>query len=92
VGGVAVFFGLNTLMKMPFSTDFLNSGEMSALLIRMVRYTLVVFAVLGAYPMVFKYGDKLFEKEKAAGAKEVTQSENNTDTPEQSPDGRGDAK
>ena len=92
VGGVAVFFGLNTLMKMPFSTDFLNSGEMSALLIRMVRYTLVVFAVLGAYPMVFKVGDKWFEKERAAGAKEVTQSENNTDTPEQSPDGRGDAK
>jgi hypothetical protein len=30
------FVGLNTLTKMPFSADYLNSGEMSALLIRMV--------------------------------------------------------
>ena len=78
VGGVAVFFGLNTLTKMPFSADFLNSGEMSALLIRTVRYTLVVFAVLGAYPMVFKYADKWYEKEKSPGDKEATQTENPT--------------
>ena len=62
VGGVAVFFGLNALTKMPFSTDFLNSGEMSALLIRTVRYTLVVFVVIGVYPMLFKYTNKWFEK------------------------------
>jgi Membrane-associated phospholipid phosphatase len=62
VGGVAVFFGLNTLTKMPFSADYLNSGEMSALLIRMARYTLVVFAVLGVYPMVFKNADKWYQK------------------------------
>ena len=78
VGGVAVFFGLNTLTKMPFSADYLNSGEMSALLIRTVRYTLVVFAVLGAYPMVFKYADKWYEKEKSPGDKEATQTENPT--------------
>ena len=69
VGGVAVFFGLNELTKMPFSADFLNSGEMSALLIRTVRYTLVVFAVLGVYPMVFKYADKWFEKDKSPSEK-----------------------
>lgn len=62
VGGVAVFFGLNALTKMPFSTDFLNSGEMSALLIRTVRYTLVVFVTIGVYPMLFKYTNKWFEK------------------------------
>ena len=62
VGGVAVFFGLNALTKMPFSTDFLNSGEMPALLIRTVRYTLVVFVVIGVYPMLFKYTNKWFEK------------------------------
>ena len=62
VGGVAVFFGLNELMKMPFSADFLNSGKMAALLIRTVRYTLVVFVVLGVYPMLFKYTAKWFEK------------------------------
>lgn len=58
LGGVAVFFGLNTLTKMPFSSDYLNSGEMSALLIRMVRYTLVIFVDLGVYPMIFKYTAK----------------------------------
>ena len=62
VGGIAVFFGLSAVTKMPFSTDFLNSGEMSALLIRMVRYTLVVFVVIGVYPMLFKYTNKWFEK------------------------------
>lgn len=31
LGGVAVFFGLNTLLKMPFSSDFLNSGTASLL-------------------------------------------------------------
>ena len=72
VGGVAVFFGLNTLTKMPFSADYLNSGEMSALLIRMARYTLVVFAVLGVYPMVFKYADKWYKNEKSANGKEAT--------------------
>ena len=62
VGGVAVFFGLNTLLKMPFSQDFLNSAEMASLLVRTVRYTLVVFAVLGVSPMLFKYTAKWFEK------------------------------
>ena len=62
VGGVAVFFGLNTLLKMPFSQDFLNSAEMPSLLVRTLRNTLVVFAALGVYPMVFKYTAKWFEK------------------------------
>ena len=62
VGGITVFFGLSALTKMPFSADFLNSVEMSALLIRMVRYTLVVFVVIGVYPMLFKYTNKWFEK------------------------------
>jgi hypothetical protein len=34
----------------------------------------VVFAILGVYPMVFKYGDKWFKKEKSASDKEATQS------------------
>ena len=71
VGGVAVFFGLNALTKMPFSADYLNSGEMSAMLIRVVRYTLVVFTVLGVYPMVFKYADKWFKEEKSPDDKEA---------------------
>ena len=70
VGGIAVFFGLNELSKMPFSTDFLNSGAMSALLIRAVRYTLVVFVVMGVYPMLFKYTAKWFEKKDSQASTE----------------------
>ena len=62
LGGVVVFFGLNTLSKMPFSADYLNSAAMSALLIRMVRYALAIFADIGVYPMLFKYTDKWFKK------------------------------
>jgi len=63
LGGIAVFFGLNTLLKLPFSSEYLNSGVMSAMLVRLVRYTVVIFAVLGVYPMVFKYTNKWFPKE-----------------------------
>ena len=38
---------------------------MSAMLIRMVRYTLVIFVDLGVYPMLFKYTDKWFPKTQA---------------------------
>ena len=61
-GGVAVFFGLNTLCKLPFSKEFLESGTMAALMVRMLRYTIVIFADLGVYPMVFKFTDKWFAK------------------------------
>ena len=64
IGGIAVFFGLNALTKLPFGSDFLDSGQMSALLIRTVRYTFVLFVVLGVYPMVFKYTDRWFIKNK----------------------------
>ena len=61
-GGVAVFFGLNELLKLPFSKEFLNSAAMSAMLVRTARYTLVIFADIGLYPMLFKYTAKWFEK------------------------------
>ena len=63
VGGVAVFFGLNELLKLPFSKEFLNSAAMSAMLVRTARYTLVIFADIGLYPMLFKYTAKWFEKD-----------------------------
>ena len=62
VGGVAVFFGLNTLLKLPFSSDFLNSGSMTAYLVRTLRYALVIFADIGVYPLVFKLTDKWLQK------------------------------
>ena len=62
LGGIAVFFGLNTLLKLPFSSEFLNSGTTAAFLVRMLRYTLVIFVDIGVYPLLFKVTGKWFKK------------------------------
>ena len=53
LGGGALYFGLNTLLKMPFSKELLESGTMLAYLIRTVRYAIIIFLLIGVYPMVF---------------------------------------
>ena len=53
--GFAVYLGLNALLKLPFSKDFLHSATMGAYLIRTLRYTIVGFVSIGVYPMVFKF-------------------------------------
>ena len=58
VGGIAVFFGLNTVLKMPFSSAFLSSGTAAAMAVRSVRYALVIFVCLGVYPMIFRVVEK----------------------------------
>ncbi len=70
VGGVAVFFGLNELCKLPFSAEFLESGAMSSLLVRTVRYFLVIFVDIGIYPMLFKYTGKWFKEPQTPESKE----------------------
>ena len=54
VFGVAVYFALNTLLKMPFSKDFLESGSFLSLLTRTLRYAVVAFVCFGVYPLLFK--------------------------------------
>ena len=61
-GGVAVFFGLNTLLKLPFSADFLNSVTTAAFLIRTLRYAVVIFVDMGVYPLIFAVTGKWFSK------------------------------
>ena len=58
IGGVAVFFGLNTVLKMPFTSAFLSSGTPAAFAVRSLRYAVVIFACLGLYPMLFKLVEK----------------------------------
>ena len=60
-GGMGVYFLLNKLLKLPFSEEFLDSQQMAAFLVRTVRYTIVTFAAIGVYPMVFR----LVERRKA---------------------------
>ena len=55
LGGGMAYFVSNTLLKLPFSTEFLASDLFSAHLVRAARYTVIVFLMFGIYPMLFKY-------------------------------------
>ena len=58
MGAFAIYYGLNTLLKMPFSADFLDSGTLVALLVRSGRYAIDMFVIMGLYPKIFP----LFER------------------------------
>ncbi len=60
LGAFAIYFGLNTLLKLPFSKDFLEEASMGAFLVRTARYAIIVFVIMGVYPKVFP----LFEGKK----------------------------
>lgn len=68
VGGGAVYFGLNTLLKLPFPKELLNAGGFASNLIRTGRYAVVIFAVIALYPMVFKLTAKIGKKKAAEEA------------------------
>ena len=53
IGAFAIYFGLNTLLKMPFRDSFPDSASLSALLVRTARYTIDMFVIMGVYPKVF---------------------------------------
>ena len=53
LGGGAVYFALNALLKMPFSSGFLSSGTTLAYLVRAVRYAVILFVDVAIYPMAF---------------------------------------
>ena len=59
--GVGLYFALNTLMKLPFSSDFLDGGSTLALAVRAIRYFIITVVIMGVYPMVFKLGDRIFK-------------------------------
>lgn len=62
---VLVYLLLNTLFKLPFSSEFLSSGTFLSSMVRVIRYTIVVFVVIGLDPLLFKYFDKVkFLKDK----------------------------
>lgn len=63
-GGFALFLGLNSVLKLPFSKELLESASAAQFAIRTIRYAIVVFVVIGLYPMLFKYTSRFFEKTK----------------------------
>lgn len=66
LGGLAVYFALNTALKLPFSQEFLSNGSTSALLVRCARYVIVTFVDFGVYPMLFKLEEGTFGGAKAS--------------------------
>ena len=59
VGGGVIYLGLNALLKVPFPKELLESATLLSYLIRTVRYAIIIFVVIGVYPMVFnKIGAK----------------------------------
>lgn len=54
LGGLAIYFVLNTVLKLPFSNEFLSDGSTAALLVRCARYAVIAFVDFGVYPMLFK--------------------------------------
>ena len=58
LGGMAVFFGMNILLKLPFSAAFSDSGSMAALLVRCLRYFLIMVTEFTLYPLLFGICDR----------------------------------
>ena len=54
VGG-GLFLGLNALLKLPFTEEFLSGGTMGAFIVRALRYAVLMFLLLGVYPMTFRW-------------------------------------
>ena len=61
-GAFALYFVLNTLLKLPFSKAFLGDGSLLSLLVRTLRYTVIIFVIVGVYPKVFPLFDKIGKK------------------------------
>ena len=62
VGSFALYFALNTLLKLPFSRDFLSGGTLGAFLVRTARYALIIFVIIGVYPKIFPLFEKIGKK------------------------------
>ena len=58
-GGLGLYFLINTVLKLPFSKEFLENGTLAALLVRAARYMIIIFILFAIYPMVFIKVDKL---------------------------------
>lgn len=63
VGG-GLFLALNSLLKLPFPKELLESATMPQYIIRFLRYAVVVFLLTGVYPLSFRLLDRVEERKK----------------------------
>ncbi|MCR5567536.1 MAG: phosphatase PAP2 family protein [Clostridiales bacterium] len=62
-GAFVIYFALNTLLKTPFSKEWLDSGELLANLVRTARYAIILFIIIGVYPRIFPAFEKIGKKQ-----------------------------
>ena len=68
--GGAIYFAVNTLLKMPFPDTVLQAENALGYSIRAVRYCIVMFVEVGLYPMAFRIiGNKKKAETKEGEAK-----------------------
>ena len=58
-GAIILYFVVNTLLKLPFDREFLAGASLIALLIRTVRYAVIMFLITGVYPMIFPFFERM---------------------------------
>ena len=58
----AIYAVLNKVLKMPFSTEWLDSGTLGANLVRSARYAIILFLIVGIYPKCFPVFEKIGKK------------------------------
>ena len=59
IGAFAIYLVLNKVLKIPFGKEWLDSGELLPNLVRTARYAIILFVVVGVYPMVFPAFEKI---------------------------------
>jgi hypothetical protein len=62
IGAIAIYFVVNTLLKIPFDKGFLEGASLAAFLIRTARYTIIMFLIMGVYPRVFPKFERIGKK------------------------------
>ncbi len=53
LGAAVLYLVLNKLLKLPFDKQFLEGTSLGAFLIRTARYAVIMFLIMGVYPMIF---------------------------------------
>lgn len=62
IGAILIYLVVNTLLKLPFDKEFLAGTSIAAFLIRTARYAIILFLILGVYPMMFPLFERVGKK------------------------------
>jgi hypothetical protein len=57
-GGILLYVILNKVLKLPFSESFLHSNLWTAHLVCVLRYGIILFGIVGVYPLCFNRWNK----------------------------------